>query len=417
MSEMKEFPFSYGQEFEGERIRPDNLYIEFGGVNSRMVELLTTADMRNIEDGSIEVVGQDIKGLDRNTAHPLAIVVKVAGKNMQPDYEPVLEKQIHRILNRIQGVMHTGQRDMACLRISKAAVDKGFTLNHLAVILNRKLIEDFGRIIDRVQVTIYTDEDKVAEITAEAEKVYRLRDERIEGMTDEETDTFYSCTICQSFAPFHVCTVSPERSSPCGSYNWLDCRASYAIDPTVPNKPVLKGNLKDLRLGQWQGINDFIDKASQGKTGYYNLYSIMDKPMPTCEWIECISVVLPLCNGVMIVDRDYTGMTPCGMDFKTIIDNIKGELNTPGFMGHSKYNITQRKFLNAEGSIQRIVWMPRQLKTEITKRFNIRAKESGIPDLMKRIADESVGATEEQILPFLKEAKHPALSMKPLIQL
>ena len=411
------FPLPYGHEYEGERIRAENLRLECGGAGSRMVEWLTTAGMEEIEDGRIEVVGPDIKDASEKTTLPLAIVVKVAGSKMQADYEPVLEKQIHRILNRLQGVMHIGQRAIACLRISKAAVEKGFTLRHLGVILHKKLLEDFGRIVDKVQVTIYTGEDKVAEIFAEAENAYRFRDTRIEGMTDEETDTFYSCIVCQSFAPFHICTISPERSSPCGSYNWLDCKASSEIDPTGPNKAVLKGKAKDSRLGQWQGINDFVKKASQGKTEYYNLYSIMDKPMPTCEWVECISVVLPLCNGIMIADRDYTGMTPCGMNFKTIVDNIKGELNTPGFMGHSQYNITQRKFIQAEGGIKRIVWMPKILKDKIINRFSAIALEIGIPDLLDRIADDYIGTSEEAILPFLKTKKHPALSLEPLIRL
>jgi acetyl-CoA synthase len=313
--------------------------------------------------------------------------------------------------------MHTGQRDMACLRIAKAAVEKGFTLRHIGVILHTKLREDFGRIVDKVQVTICTEEKGFLEILADAKAAYSLRDARIQGMTDEETDTFYSCIICQSFAPFHVCTISPERSSPCGSYNWLDCKASYEIDPTGPNKPVLKRNALNIKLGQWQGINNFVNKASQGKTEYYNLYSIMDKPMPTCEWVECISAVLPLCNGIMIADKDYAGMTPCGMDFKTIIDNIKGELNTPGFMGHSRYNITQRKFAGAEGGIRRIVWMPRKLKEEISVSFNTTAGDIGMPDLIDRIADESIGISEEAILPFLKAKKHPALSLEPIIRL
>ncbi|MDD4923698.1 MAG: CO dehydrogenase/CO-methylating acetyl-CoA synthase complex subunit beta [Dehalococcoidales bacterium] len=417
MSKITGFPFAYGQEYEGERIRNDDLYIEFGGASSRMGEWLTTKSFKDIEDGRIDIIGLDIKNHCKKTALPLAIVVEVAGKNMQPDYEPVLEKQIHRILNRIQGAMHTGQRDMVCLRISKSAAEKGFTLRHIGVILHSKLHDDFGRILDKIQVKIYTEEEMVTEILEKVKSVYSLRDARIEGMTDETEETFYSCTICQSFVPFHVCTISPERSSPCGSYNWLDCRASYDIDPTGPNKPVEKSTPVDLRLGQWRGVNEFVKKASQGKSGSYNLYSIMNKPMPTCEWVECVSVVLPLCNGVMVVDRDYQGMTPCGMDFKTLIDNIRGELNTPGFMGHSKYNITQRKFLNAEGGIRRIVWMPRQLKTEIMDRFNIRAKEMGIPDLMKMIADESIGTSEEEIFLFLKAAKHPALSMEPIIQL
>jgi acetyl-CoA synthase len=408
---------AYGQEYEGERIRQDRLYMECGGMSSRMVEWLTAASMKDIQDGRIDVIGPDLKDAPEKSSLPMAIIVEVAGKSMQEDYEPVLEKQIHRIINRIQGVMHTGQRDMACLRISQAAVEQGFSLHNLGMILYRKLLDDFGRILDKVQINIYTGEDKVTEMLARAREAYSLRDAHAEGMTDEDVDIFYSCIICQSFVPFHVCTISPERSSPCGSYSWIACKASCDIDPSGPNKPALKGNSIDIRLGQWHGINEFVEKASQGKTDHYNLYSIMNQPMATCEWVECISIVLPLCNGIMTVGKEYSGMTPSGMDFKTIIDNIKGELNTPGFMGHSRYNITQRKFISAEGGIKRIVWMPRRLKEEISGRFNTRAKEIDIPDLMERIADESTGTSEEAILPFLKARNHPALSMEPIIQL
>jgi acetyl-CoA synthase len=417
MTDNNVLPLTYGQEYEGERIRQDKLYLECGGTSSRMVEWFTTASTKDIQDGRIDVIGPDLKNTPEKSSLPLAIIIEVAGKNMQEDYEPVLEKQIHRIINRIQGVMHTGQRDMACLRISKAAVEQGFSLRNLGTILYRKLLDDFERILDKVQIKIYTEEDKVTETIVRAKQVYWLRDVRNEGMTDEEKDVFYSCIICQSFVPFHVCTISPERSSPCGSYNWIACKASCDIDPSGPNKPIPKGNPIDIRRGQWHGINEFVEKASQGKTDHYNLYSIMDKPMATCEWVECISIVLPLCNGIMTVDKEYAGMTPSGMDFKTIIDNIKGELDTPGFMGHSRYNITQRKFISAEGGIKRIVWMPRRLKEEISGRFNVRAKEVDVPDLMERIADESTGTSEEAILPFLKARNHPALSMEHIIQL
>ena len=64
-------------------------------------------------------------------------------------------------------------------------------------------------------------------------------------MTDESVDTFYSCTLCQSFAPTHVCVISPERLGLCGAYNWLDTKASYQIDPTGRNQPILKGECYD----------------------------------------------------------------------------------------------------------------------------------------------------------------------------
>jgi acetyl-CoA synthase len=345
----------------------------------------------------------------------MAITVEVAGREMQEDYEPILERQIHHLINYAQGIMHIGQRDIAWIRVSKAAMEKGFKIAHIGSILHAKLHQDFGRIFDKLQVKIYTEEAKVKEMVEKAKEVYAGRDARIEGMTDETTDMFYSCTLCQSFAPSHVCVISPERTGLCGSYNWMDCKAANEINPTGPNQPVLKGNVIDPVLGQWQGVNEFIFKASRGKMDHYNFYSIINDPMTTCGCCECIAAVLPMCNGLMTVNREFMEMTPCGMKFTTLAGTIGGGISTPGFVGHGKYNITQRKFLNAEGGIRRVVWMPKMLKEEIAERFNLRAKELGFPDLLNRIADETVGTTEEEILPFLETKQHPALSMDPIM--
>jgi acetyl-CoA synthase len=311
--------------------------------------------------------------------------------------------------------MHIGQRDIAWLRVSKAAKEKGFRLSHIGSILHAKFHQDFGTIFDKVQVKLYTEEEKVKEILEKAREVYKTRDERIEGMTDETTDTFYSCTLCQSFAPSHVCVISPERTGLCGSYNWMDCKASYEINPTGSNQPVEKGELIDEKLGQWKGCNEFIFKASRQKHTHFNFYTIMDSPMTTCGCCECIAAVLPTCNGVMTVNREYTGMTPCGMKFTTLAGTIGGGLSTPGFVGHGKYNTCQRKFLIGDGGIKRIVWMPKMLKEEIMERLKKRGEEIGIPNLYEMIADETVGSTEEEILPFLEKVGHPALKMDPIM--
>ena len=408
-------PVAYGPAFEGERVRGDDIYLECGGGRTQMVEWVTSKRMEEVEDGKIEVIGPEIADIPAGSKLPMAIAVEVAGREMQEDYEPILERQIHHLINYAQGVMHIGQRDIAWLRVSKAAVEKGFKLYHIGAILHAKLHQDFGRIFDKLQVKIYTEADKVKEIVANAKAVYSTRDVRIEGMTDETTDIYYSCTLCQSFAPSHVCMISPERTGLCGSYNWMDCKAAYEINPTGPNQPVAKGEIIDTKLGQWKGVNEFIFKASRGKLDHYNFYSLMHDPMTTCGCCECIAAVLPLCNGIMTVNREYMGMTPCGMKFTTLAGTIGGGISTPGFVGHGKYNITQRKFLIADGGIKRLVWMPKMLKEEIADRFNTRAKEIGIPNLLEMIADETVGATEEEILPFLKEKGHPALSMEPIM--
>jgi len=311
-------PVAYGPAFEGERVRGEDIYLECGGGRSHMVEWVTTKHMDEVEDGKVEVIGNEVTDVPAGSRLPLAIVVEAAGRKMQEDYEPILERQIHHFINYAQGLMHIGQRDIAWLRISIAAVNKGFRLHHIGALLHAKMHQDFGRIFDKIQVKLYTDEDKVREIVSKAKSVYGARDARIEGMTDEGVETYYSCTLCQSFAPSHVCMISPERTGLCGSYNWMDCKAAYEINPTGPNQPVEKGECLDARNGQWKGVNEFVFKASRQKIDHYNFYSIINDPMTTCGCCECIAAVLPMCNGVMTVNREYMGMTPCGMKFTTL---------------------------------------------------------------------------------------------------
>ncbi|MCS7180066.1 MAG: acetyl-CoA decarbonylase/synthase complex subunit alpha/beta, partial [bacterium] len=410
-----DIPVPYGPAFEGERVRKEDLYVEIGGGRSLACEWTTSLPLNEVEDGKIEVIGPEIDDVPEGGAIPMATVVEVAGREMQEDFEPILERQIHDYINYINGVMHIGQRDIVWIRISKKAKEKGLKFRHLGVVIHAKYHEVFSNILDKVQVKIYTEEEKVKEIIEKARKVWRHRDERLAGITDEEVDTFYSCTLCQSFAPSHVCIVTPERTGLCGAFSYLDCRASNRINPTGPNQPVKKGKVIDEKYGQWEGVNEFVKKASRGAIEKVSVYSLMTDPMTTCGCCECIAVVLPLCNGIMTVNREYKGDTPCGMKFTTLAGNVGGGRQIPGFLGHSKFNITQKKFLQAEGGILRIVWMPKMLKEEIRERFIKRAEEVGVPDLLDRIADETVGITEEEILPFLQEKKHPALEMPPII--
>jgi len=410
-----DIPLAYGPAFEGERVRKDDIYLEMGGGRTQATELCKMADMNEIEDGKVIVKGPDIKDIQKGSRLPLGIYVQVAGRKMQTDFEPILERQIHHLINYAQGIMHIGQRDIAWIRVGEPAVQKGFTLRHLGVILHAKLHQDFGNILDKVQVTLYTEKADVDRLTDRARAEYNLRDDRVEKMTDETVETYYSCTLCQSFAPSHVCVISPERTGLCGAYNWMDCKASNEINPTGPNQPVVKGEVVDPKLGQWRGVNDFIYKASRQMIDHYNFYSLVHDPMTTCGCCECIAAVLPSCNGVMTVHRDYTGETPSGMKFTTLAGVMGGGQSSPGFVGHSKYNITQGKFLVGDGGLLRMVWMPRSLKEEIRDRLIKRGETLGIPDLVDRIADETVGITEDEIMSFLKEKDHPALKMESIV--
>ncbi|MEJ2642508.1 MAG: acetyl-CoA decarbonylase/synthase complex subunit alpha/beta [Desulfosarcinaceae bacterium] len=410
-----DIPLAFGPAYEGERVRGADLHSQAGGGKTQCTEYLQLAEMNEIEDGKVSVVGPDIPDMKEGDTFPLGIFMQVAGREFQEDFEPILERQTHHLINYIQGVMHIGQRDIAWVRISKAAVEKGFTLKHIGVVLHAKFHQDFGKIFDKVQVTLFTKQEDVDKLTADARAAYKHRDERVENMTDEDVEIYYSCTLCQSFAPTHVCTVSPERTGLCGAYNWMDCKASYEINPTGPNQPIEKGEVLDPVLGQFAGVNEFVRKASRGAIDHYNFYSMVIDPMTTCGCCECIAAMLPSCNGVMTVNREYAGETPCGMKFTTLAGVMGGGASSPGFVGHSKFNITQKKFIVGDGGLLRMVWMPKILKEEIRERLEKRGAELGYPNLIDMIADETVGITEEEILPYLQEKGHPALSMDPLI--
>ena len=409
-------PVAYGPAFEGERVRGEGIYFEAGGPKApTAVEWTTMKRMDEVEDGKVEVFGPELDQLPPGSRKGLAIVAEVAGRGMQADFEPILERQIHHLINFAKGVMHIGQRNIAWYRIGKDAFEKGFRYKHLGSIIHAKYHADFDNICDKVQVKIYTDEAQVKEILAKAREVYAHRDARVEGMTDETEGVFYSCTLCQSFAPSHVCVVTPERGGLCGAYSWLDCKASNEINPIGPNQSIPKVRVIDEFKGQWEGVNAFVKKASRGSVDSYNAYSIMDNPMTSCGCFECISAIAPMCNGIMTVDRDFPGMTPSGMKFTTLAGSVGGGAVTPGFVGHSKQYILSKKFIRAEGGLKRLVWMPKHLKEELRARLEKRAAELGIPDLLDRIADETMGVTEEEILPFLTEKQHPALTMDPLM--
>ncbi|MCX5668557.1 MAG: CO dehydrogenase/CO-methylating acetyl-CoA synthase complex subunit beta, partial [Candidatus Omnitrophica bacterium] len=307
------------------------------------------------------------------------------------------------------------QRDMVWIRISKDADSKGFRLAHLGVILHAMLHSEYGAIVDKVQVKLYTNSVDVARISDQAQQIYNQRDERLAGMTDESVDTFYSCLLCQSFAPNHVCVVTPERLGLCGAYSWLDAKASFEIIPTGPNQPILKGNLLDARLGQWDNINSFVQQKSNQTINAVSMYSLMDGPQSSCGCFECIVAIIPEANGVMLVHRDYSGITPCGMSFTTLAGSVGGGVQTPGFLGIGKLYILSKKFISAEGGLSRVVWMPKELKEILQDKLKSRAQEIGQADLLERIADESVATSSEELLVFLKQVVHPALTMDPII--
>ncbi len=407
-------PVSYAAAFEGERVRKENMQCQFGGKYSTAFEFLNMDDLDQVKDGEIELIGGDLDSIEAGGHLPLAIMVVVAGREMQKDFESILERHIHTFINEAMGIMHVGQRNIIWLRIGKEAYNSGFRLKHLGEILVARLHNDFGAIVDKVQVRIYTGEDDVKRLLAESTLVYNDRDDRIAGMTDESVDTFYSCTLCQSFAPNHVCIISPERLGLCGAYNWLDGKAAHRINPSGPNQPVKKQRCLDEAKGQWEGVNEFVYNASNRALKRFSAYSMMIDPMTSCGCFECILAIVPEANGVMVVNREHTGMTPSGMDFITLAGMVGGGVQTPGFLGVGRLYLLSEKFISGDGGLKRLVWLPRELKESLKERLIKRGNDIGIPNFIDMLADETIATDGVALLEFLEKVNHPALTMEPM---
>ena len=85
-------------------------------------------DSTEVEDGKVTVVGPEIDEVEPGSTIPFGVLIEVSGRKMQKDFEPILERQLHHFLNEAEGFLHVGQRDIIWERISKKAVDAGFTL-------------------------------------------------------------------------------------------------------------------------------------------------------------------------------------------------------------------------------------------------------------------------------------------------
>jgi len=402
----------FASAFEGEIIRKADMHAEFYSSSNPTCELVISRDVGELDGEAIEIIGSDIDGT-APVELPLGVLVEVAGAKMHTDFEPVIERKIHHWFNYIEGVMHTGQRNLFRVRISNDAYNKGLRLQDLAKVIHHEVMGEFGSVVDKCKVTLFTEKEKVQSLLDElAMPRYRARDDRLSSMTDESVDTYYTCILCQSFAPAHVCVVTPERLGLCGAVSWLDARATKELTPHGPCQPIAKIGCTDERTGAFTEVNKLVKEATRGAVERVTLYSLVEDPMTSCGCFECICGIMPEAKGVVVVNREYAGMTPSGMTFGELASLTGGGVQTPGFMGHGRHFIASKKFVSAEGGISRIVWMPKELKDDVAERLNKTAKEQcGIDNFTDMICDETIAIDADAVVDFLKSKNHPALAM------
>jgi acetyl-CoA decarbonylase/synthase complex subunit beta len=398
----KDIPVDVGVIYEGERIRRNDMYVELGGPDVKeKFELARVKNSKEVEDGKITIIGPDLKDMEEDKSYPFGMLIEVAGPKLEPELEGVIERRIHAFSNYIEGFMHLNQRYDIWLRLSKKSFRKGLnSFQYIGNVLQR-LFKSELPIIEKIQITFITDPKRVKEFYYEAIRIYETRDAKARCLKDEEVDKFYGCVLCQSFAPSHVCVITPQRYSNCGAISWFDGRAASSIDPKGPVFTIERGQLLDPVAGEFSGVNEAVKKKSLGEISRVCLYTAFQYPHTSCGCFEGVAFYIPEVDGLGIVHRGYKDVAVNGLAFSTLADSTAGGRQVEGFHGLSIEYMRSQKFLQADGGWRRVVWMPREIKE--------RVKDFIPAELIDRIATEEEAKTIEELKVFLSEHDHPVV--------
>jgi acetyl-CoA decarbonylase/synthase complex subunit beta len=403
MSMFEDIPVDVGVIYEGERIRRKQMQVELGGPSVKeKFELARVKPLDEIEDGKITIIGPDIKDMEEGKAYPLGILVEAAGSKLEEALEGVVERRIHGYLNFIEGFMHLNQRYDIWIRLGKNAFQKGLnSFTYIGKVLY-KLFKSELPIIEKVQITFITDPTKIKDLYSEALQIYEARDAKARGLKDEEVDKFYGCVLCQSFAPSHVCVITPQRYSNCGAISWFDGRASAQIDPKGPVFAIERGELLDAEKGEFSGVNEVVKKRTLGDVDKVWLYTAFGYPHTSCGCFEAVAFYIPEVEGFGVVNRSFQGVTVNGLPFSTLADSTAGGRQVDGFHGMSIEYMRSKKFLAADGGWNRVVWLPKEVKE--------RVKDFIPSDVVEKIATEEDVQNTDDLKAFLKEKNHPVVA-------
>lgn len=393
-------PVEVGLVHEGERVRKQDMQVELGGPSlAEKFEIVRVRPSDEITDGVIEIIGPDIPDMPEGKATPIGILVEISGEKVEQDLEGVVERRIHEYCNYIEGFMHLNQRYDIWIRLSKKSYKKGLNSLRFIGLAMHELFKNELPIIEKVQITFITDPLEIKPLYTEALKTYEARDARARGLSDDDVDTFYGCALCQSFAPTHVCVITPQRYANCGAISWFDGRAAAGIDPKGPIYAIAKGECVDKEKGEYTGVNESAKQRSMGEVNRVYLYSAFGYPHTSCGCFEGIAFYIPEVDGFGIVLRSFRDVTVNGLAFSTMADSTAGGRQIDGFHGISIEYMRSKRFMDADGGYHRIVWMPQEIKERLQK---------FIPaDVYPAIATELDVKNIDELRTFLTDHHHP----------
>ena len=317
--------------FSGERVREGKEYAGF--------ELVEVGD---IEEEGIEVVG--------DCSSRIGIHVIVSG--VSDDAAQAIESLFTEVLNRMKGVEYRFRKENVKIIVSKESEGK-FTPECVGKVIFDAVKEIPA--VEKVKVRIVCDGEEFERVVERSAAVHVEREERAGRIGEKDVEQFYGCISCQVYLPNHVCVITPERPSPCGTI-YGEAKSAEELGLVHYYFPVEKGGVIDEEKGEYEGVNRTVQEKSDYRIDRVKLHSVLDSPPSTGNYAEAIVFYMPEEDGFGIVDRSYKKKTPIGMTFDEMEKLIVGQ-QVEGFVGVSFAYMRSRSFLKGEGGWSRVRWV------------------------------------------------------------
>ncbi len=394
----------------GLRVRKHDMYCELGGPKHHYTSFFfieVVKDAERIEDGRIEVIGPEIEDIAGKSL-PFGFWVRYYGRYLTDDHLDLLTRWTYFALEQGEGWMLLNTRDTIWLRLHKKYAHKHDFKRLGQAMINLCKIQ--FPMVERadVKILIATEELGGSKLTKSiidnvCAPYWERVDEHARRFSDEDVDTFYGCTICQTFAPTHVCVVAPDRPPYCGIITWMGAKVMCDLDPYGYIFEMPLGECVDPIGGEYTGVNEKIYEKSNRTYKRVVMYSSITYPQTNCGCFEAAIFYIPEVDGLGLVDRRYAGETPLGLTFSRLAGLISGGLQNHGYCGISFRTPRSKKFVRADGGWNRIVWMPKEFKEALTE---------FIPqEIYPRIATEEDCTDPLELRAFLKRVNHPVVQL------
>ena len=403
-----ELPTEISPRWAGERLPKKDMWVELGGPKHdyKSFYLIDKRDPKEIEHGRIEIIGPELNELPEGTSLPFGYYLIVGGERLTDEHVSYFERWAMDNHVKQEGILWLNTRDMVWCRIHKRLKGRMDSFKWLPWAAMAMFLSQLPTIIDAIEakMIIATPEIGGKELIAEiierqCRPVWEARDARALEIRDEEVDTFYGCTLCQSFAPNHCCVITPDRTPFCGVLNWHNARACLDVDPMGYCFVIPKGECLDPDVGRYSGVEKAIYERSNRTIKRVYLYSTIKYPMTSCGCFEILVFYIPEVDGLGIVNRTYKGKTPLGVPFSTLAGMCGGGVQYHGFCGACVLYLKSPKFAQGDGGWDRVVWIPKDLKMKIA---------DAIPETHFHLIPTEEDAVEpDELKEWLKKIGHP----------